>query len=87
MAEKLVLGIPPEVATYAMAAPFIGCRSGHALRMRFSRGLYPREFLVHMTPKIPGVAVRELVAWIKAQRHVLAMPAAGSPAPTEGAQL
>lgn len=59
----------PEIATFEGAARHVGCKSGSALRMRFRRKLYPETFLIHITPRVPGVAVRELVDWIKAQRQ------------------
>ena len=64
----------PEIATFVEAAPYVGCRTGQALRMRFRRKVYPETFLVHITPKIAGVAVAELIEWIKTQRFAPPAP-------------
>jgi hypothetical protein len=63
----VVMGTP-EVATFEIAAEVIGCKSGHALKMRFRRAVYPDRFLCSLTPKITGVCLRELIDWIKQQR-------------------
>jgi hypothetical protein len=55
----------PALASFKVAAPHVGASSAAALRRRFERGLYPRRFVVQLTPRLPGVDLHGLIAWIR----------------------
>ena len=61
--------IVPALASFKVAALYLGASSGPALRRRFERGIYPKRFLVQLTPRNPGVDLHRLLAWIRSGRQ------------------
>ena len=55
----------PALASFKMAAVHLGASNGEALRKRFARGLYPKRFLVQLTPSRPGVDLHAIIIWIR----------------------
>ena len=55
----------PALASLKVAAVHLGASSANALRMRFDRGIYPKRFLVHLTPNKLGVDLHAILAWIR----------------------
>ena len=58
----------PALASFKVAAVHLGASSRFALHMRFSRGNYPKRFLVQITPEKKGVDLHGLIAWIRQGR-------------------
>lgn len=56
----------PIFASIKVAAFHLGASSGAALLRRFERGIYPKEYLVHLTPRILVVDLERLIEWIRA---------------------
>ena len=55
----------PALANFKVAAIHLGAASAAALRMRFDRGVYPKRFLVQLTPSRPGVDLHAILHWIR----------------------
>ncbi len=55
----------PALASFKVAALHLGASSGAAVRRRFERGIYPKRFLVQLTPRTPGVDLHAVLAWIR----------------------
>ena len=61
----LVSPFVPALANFKVAAIHLGAASAAALRMRFDRGLYPKRFIVQLTPSRPGVDLHAILHWIR----------------------
>ena len=55
----------PALANFKVAAVHLGAASANALRMRFDRGVYPKRFIVQLTPSKPGVDLHAILHWIR----------------------
>ena len=59
----------PALASFKVAAHHLGAPSAAALRRRFERGIYPKEFILPLTPQKPGVDLHGLLAWMRRERR------------------
>ena len=65
ISSGLVSPFVPALADFKVAAIHLGAASANALRMRFDRGLYPKRFIVQLTPTRPGVDLHAILQWIR----------------------
>jgi hypothetical protein len=73
----------PPVVPLAVAAKYLSAPTGRAVRVRFSKGLYPPEYLANLTPRKMGVRLQALLEWLAAQPR--RAKAAKAPAPQPAA--